>query len=100
MCHSITRYLKKPTPSENRLTAILNRKSPSQTGDSNLAWSDRMTLLYHLRHRHCQELPKVIQLVVITQFKCLKSRLHDRLELFKTTVSFCPTVQIFRSLFL
>ena len=42
------------TPSENRLTAILNWKSPSPTRDSNPASPDRMPSLYHFYHHHFQ----------------------------------------------
>ena len=44
---------KLPTPSEYRLTAILNWKSPSQSWDLNPACPVRMPSLYHFCHHHC-----------------------------------------------
>ena len=39
------------TPNENRLIAFPKKPCPSQ--DSNPACSDRVPLLYRLRHHHC-----------------------------------------------
>ena len=49
--HSMTHYLRKSlTPSDNRLTAILNQKSLCPSGDLNPACPDRISSLYHLCH--------------------------------------------------
>ena len=51
--HSIPHsFRKSPAPSKNRLAAILNRKNPSPSQESNPAFSDRMPLPYRLRHHH------------------------------------------------
>ena len=46
---------KSPTPSETRLTAILNRKKPKLVWDSNPACPDRMSSLFYLCHHHFPE---------------------------------------------
>ena len=62
---------KKQTPSENRLTAILNCKSQSLTRDLNPACPDRMPSLYHLCHHYFLSFFKIAQSKTLVQLRKL-----------------------------
>ena len=60
---------KSPTPRENILTVILNRKKQSPTQDLNPACPDRMPSLYHLCHHYF--LNNYLVILIITHYLSL-----------------------------